>query len=242
MIRKLIPALLCLPFLLVACQHTKTRSLQKGTIKIDLFSDKPVFKNIIHASDTLSPAVGQGLTVNGVMKPWNLWYISSLVTGDTLIYRMALKQPDLTADFVYWIDSTSVRMRIRNVADKSGTLKEIGLEEQSWVTVSDTAWRWRTVKNWTREPFVPKKVFSRGIGMVIAEDDERFVPTHGGIYAYSRHGADRDWLLPKAFRNRKLKVYELTGTGKKDFTAYSVSDNKIRIKLTANQSVKIEVD
>ena len=164
MIRKYIPAFLCLSFLLVSCQNTKTRSLQKGPIKIDLYADKPAFKNIVYASDTLRPAIGQGLSVNGVMKPWNLWTISSSVAGDTLIYRMALKQPGLTADFVYWLDSASVRMKIRNVTDKTGTLKEIGLEEQPWVTVSDTAWRWWTVKNWTREPFVPKKVFSRGIG------------------------------------------------------------------------------
>ncbi len=164
MIRKFIPVIICLPLLLLSCQNTKTRSLNKGPIKIDLYSDKPVFKNIIHASDTLSPAAGKGLTINGVMKPWDLWNISSSVTGDTLIYRMALKQPDLTADFVYWIDSSSVRMKIRNVNDKSGTLMEIGLEDQPWVTVADPAWQWWTVMNYPRVPFVPEKIFSRGIG------------------------------------------------------------------------------
>jgi hypothetical protein len=164
MIRKLITALLCLPLLLVSCQNTNSRSLQKGTIKIDLFTDKPVFKHIIHSSDTLSPAIGIGLAVNGEMKPWEAWKISSSMSGDTILYQMALSQPEIRAEFIYWIDSASVRMKIRNVSDPSGTLKEIGFQDQPWVTVADPAYQWWTVKNYTREPFVPKKVFSRGIG------------------------------------------------------------------------------
>src|SRR5512137_1526956 len=35
--------------------------------------------------------------------------------------------------------------------------------------------------------------------MVIAEDDERFIPVHGGIYAYSKGGAVRQWRLPQDF-------------------------------------------
>jgi hypothetical protein len=75
--------------------------------------------------------------------------------------------------------------------------------------------------------------------VIIAEDGERFVPVHGGIYAFSQKGADREWLLPEGFRDRKLQVIELTGSGKKAFTDYVVSADKIRIKLAANQSVKI---
>ncbi len=164
MIRRIIPALHCVSLFLVSCQNNKTRSLQKGPIKLDLYSDKPAIRQIIYASDTLSPAIGPGLTVNGEMKPWDIWKISSSVTGDTILYQMALSQPDIRAEFVFWLDSVSVRMKIRNVSDPSGKLKEIGLQEQPWVTFSDTGYNWWTVKNWTRVPFVQEKVFSRGIG------------------------------------------------------------------------------
>ena len=75
--------------------------------------------------------------------------------------------------------------------------------------------------------------------MVIADDGERFVPTHGGIYAYSLKGADREWQLPADYRNAKLKVYELTDKGRKEFSNFKISDRTIRLKLSVNQSVKI---
>ena len=157
--------LIIAPFLLNSCEKNKIISIQKGNIKIDFYSDLPVFKNVIYFKDTINPAVGKGLTVNNIMKEWKQWEIKSALKGDTVVYQMELESPEIKADFVFWIDSSSVRMKIRNVIDKSNTLKEIGLQDQPWVTVSDTSYRWWTVKNWTREAWVPKKVNSRGIGM-----------------------------------------------------------------------------
>ena len=163
--KKIIILLIIAPFIFVSCDSNKTISIQRGKIKVDLYAGMPVFRNIIYSGDTLSPTIGKGLTINNVLKEWADWGIKSSIKGDTVLYHMELNQPSMTAEFIYWIDSASVRMKIRNVNDKSGTLKEIGLQDQPWVTVSDTSYRWWTVKNWRREPFVPKKVFSRGIGM-----------------------------------------------------------------------------
>jgi hypothetical protein len=75
--------------------------------------------------------------------------------------------------------------------------------------------------------------------VIIAEGGERFVPVHGGIYAFSQNGADREWTLPTDFRGKNLTVWDLTATGKREFTSWSVSGNTIRLKLAAGQSVKI---
>jgi hypothetical protein len=163
-IKKLGLLILLTAIILTSCSQNKTISIQKENIKVDLYSGIPVFKHIIYSGDTVSPTLGKGLTINNVLKEWAEWEIKNAVIGDTVVYTMKLKQPELSADFVFWLDSSSVRMKIRNVKDMTGTLKEIGLQDQPWVTVSDTSYHWWTVKNWTREPWVPKKVFSRGIG------------------------------------------------------------------------------
>jgi len=151
--------------LLNSCQISDTLSLQNDKLKVAFYSGMPVFKNLVYLEDTLRPNIGKGLSVNGEMKEWNQWVIKSVMKGDTVVYTMKLPQLDIKADFIFWLDSCSIRMKIRNVVDKNTVLQEIGLQDQPWVSVSDTSYRWWTVKNWTREPFVPKKVFSRGIGM-----------------------------------------------------------------------------
>ncbi len=156
---------LLIVILLNSCHRSDMLSLQNGKLKVDFYSGMPVFKNIIYLKDTLRPNIGKGLAVNGEVKEWKQWVIKSTMKGDTVVYTMKLQQPEITTDFVYWLDSCSIRMKIRNVEDKNNVLQEIGFEEQPWVSVSDTSYRWWTVKNWTREPFGPKKVFSRGIGM-----------------------------------------------------------------------------
>ena len=75
--------------------------------------------------------------------------------------------------------------------------------------------------------------------LLIAEDDERFVPTYGGIYAYSLNGSDRSWVLPEEFRNARLKVYEMTEKGRSEFKNFSLSGNMIHLKLENHQAVKI---
>jgi hypothetical protein len=129
-----------------------------------MLSDKPVFRQLVYGTDTIRPSVGEGLAVNGQMMPWEQWTVKTRQNEDTLIYHMILTQSGLEADFVYWLDSASVRMKIRNVTDPDNTLKEIGFQSQPWVTVKDPGYQWWTVMNYPRVPFVPQKVFSRGLG------------------------------------------------------------------------------
>ncbi len=147
-----------------SCTGDKEVSLQNGPISVGLYSDKPVFRHIVYGADTLRPALGIGLSVNGELKLWEEWSVKTKRTADTLIYHMALRESAIKADFVYWLDSTSVRMKIRNVIDPDKILMEIGFQDQPWVTVEDPAYQWWTVKNYPRVPFVPKKIFSRGLG------------------------------------------------------------------------------
>ena len=148
----------------VSCSRDRIITIEKGNLRVDFYSAMPVFKNIIYSSDTVSPQIGRGLTVNGELKEWSQWEIKSRMKGDTVVYEMNLNHPEIKADFLFWIDSASVRMRITNIEDKSNSLKEIGFQEQPWVSIRDTSFHWWTVKNWTRVPFVREKVFSRGIG------------------------------------------------------------------------------
>lgn len=160
----IIPLSLVTILFLNSCSRDNLISIQHDRIKVDLYHDIPVFRNIIYSNDTLHANVGKGLTINGELKEWKKWNIRSFIQGDTVVYQMKLREPEIGADFIFWVDSSSVRMKIRNIEDRNNVLLEIGLQEQPWISVRDTSYRWWTVKNWTREPFVPKKVFSRGIG------------------------------------------------------------------------------
>jgi hypothetical protein len=147
-----------------SCRNRDFETIQNSKITADLFTAKPVFRNIIYEGDTLKPLMGKGITVNGKLAEWSSWNIKSSKTGDTVIYKMALRKSDIKADFLYWLDSSTVKMKIRNVQDPKKQLKELGFSEQPWVSVSDSAYKWWTVRNWTRVPFVKQKIFSRGIG------------------------------------------------------------------------------
>lgn len=148
-----------------SCYSNKnTLSLQNSNIKVEFFSDMPVFKRIVYSKDTLSPRIGQGLTINGELKEWKEWNIKSKIDGDTVVYTMNLPQLELKANFLFWLDSNSIRFKITRVDDKRNLLKEIGLQDQPWVSINDSNFKWWTVKNWNNVPFVNNKISSRGIG------------------------------------------------------------------------------
>ncbi len=48
--------------------------------------------------------------------------------------------------------------------------------------------------------------------VIVAEGFDRFIPRGDSIYAFSRDGSDRTWMLPSLFRNRKLLLEELGET------------------------------
>ena len=107
----------------VSCSRDRIITIEKGNLRVDFYSAMPVFKNIIYSSDTVSPQIGRGLTVNGELKEWSQWEIKSRMKGDTVVYEMNLNHPEIKADFLFWIDSASVRMRITNIEDKSGLIQ-----------------------------------------------------------------------------------------------------------------------
>jgi hypothetical protein len=79
---------------------------------------------------------------------------------------------------------------------------------------------------------------SRG-NLVIARDDDRFIPLGNGIYLFSRKGGEKEWTLPPDFIGKTLQVFSLTGKGREAAPAWKMSGNRIRILLKADVPVKI---
>ncbi|MDR3711567.1 MAG: endo-alpha-N-acetylgalactosaminidase family protein [Puia sp.] len=79
---------------------------------------------------------------------------------------------------------------------------------------------------------------SRG-DLVIARDDDRFVPLDHSIYVYSKAGGAREWMLPAAFRGRPLEVFSLTENGRTTAPDWKISGDSIRLVLKAGIPVKI---
>ena len=77
--------------------------------------------------------------------------------------------------------------------------------------------------------------------LVIAIDNDRFIPRGGSIYCYSLTGCDRTWILPEAFRRKRLQLYELSRGGKKPITQFSISDDRIDFRLDPRTPVKISL-
>jgi Endo-alpha-N-acetylgalactosaminidase len=77
--------------------------------------------------------------------------------------------------------------------------------------------------------------------ITIALNDDRFIPFGNNIYAFSKTGSDRQWLLPKKFRNKSLVVFSLTAKGRGAVPAYELTGDSIRLKLLADVPVKIEL-
>ncbi|MEO6961968.1 MAG: endo-alpha-N-acetylgalactosaminidase family protein, partial [Puia sp.] len=69
---------------------------------------------------------------------------------------------------------------------------------------------------------------SRG-NLVIARDDDRFIPLDSGIYAFSRNGSVQDWVLPPEYSGKELEVFSLTETGRGAVPEWRVTGNRIRL-------------
>lgn len=78
--------------------------------------------------------------------------------------------------------------------------------------------------------------------LVIAEDDDRFVPAGDRIFLYSRPGSEREWTLPAGWRSGEAewRAYRLTGEGREPTQAFAVSGDRLRIRLEPNVPVVLE--
>ncbi len=75
--------------------------------------------------------------------------------------------------------------------------------------------------------------------VLVALDDDRFIPRHGAIYAYSLSGHERDWVLPAKFRGQPLDVFTLGKDGRGPSPVCNVEGNSIHLKLPPRTPVKI---
>lgn len=75
--------------------------------------------------------------------------------------------------------------------------------------------------------------------VVVAEDDDRFIPRDGAIYAYSTSGNEREWVLPKSFRRKRLQLFILTKSGRGAAPQYRLKKDRIWLKLEPGTPVKI---
>ncbi len=75
--------------------------------------------------------------------------------------------------------------------------------------------------------------------LVIARDDDRFIPIGNGVYVFSKKGGDTEWMLPENFRGKLLEVFSLTENGRRAAAAWKISGDSIRLSLGAGIPVKI---
>ncbi|MEE3233306.1 MAG: endo-alpha-N-acetylgalactosaminidase family protein [Candidatus Latescibacterota bacterium] len=75
--------------------------------------------------------------------------------------------------------------------------------------------------------------------IVIARDNDRFVPRNGAIYAFSRDGSNDTWTLPPALRNRQLDLYTLHDTGRGPAPDFEINNNSIQLNLKPGVPVKV---
>ena len=78
--------------------------------------------------------------------------------------------------------------------------------------------------------------------VVVAQDDDRFIPRGNALYCYSLNGTDRAWTLPPAFCDRNLEVFTLSRKGRGPAPAYRVAGDRIEMKLAPRTPVKIVAD
>jgi len=76
--------------------------------------------------------------------------------------------------------------------------------------------------------------------LVIAHDYDRFIPRGEAIYAYSRDGCQRRWLLPAAFRHKTLNVRTLGAEGDAAISRVEASDG-VDLDLKPRTPVKLTV-
>ena len=77
--------------------------------------------------------------------------------------------------------------------------------------------------------------------VLVAENEDRFIPRNDAIYVYSLHGSEREWVLPAAFRGKKLELFTLSKEGRGPAPEYELRGNAMRLKLVPRVPVKIAI-
>jgi hypothetical protein len=75
--------------------------------------------------------------------------------------------------------------------------------------------------------------------LLIALGNDRFIPRDGVVYAYSLTGCDREWVLPRELRGRKLAAVNLTRDGRGKSASHEPLGERIRLRLEPGGPVKI---
>jgi hypothetical protein len=75
--------------------------------------------------------------------------------------------------------------------------------------------------------------------VTVAQDDDRFIPRDGAIYAYSLHGCERWWVLPPDLRGKPLLAVTLTPEGRAPGPELEIDGDRVRLKLEPGTPVKI---
>jgi hypothetical protein len=75
--------------------------------------------------------------------------------------------------------------------------------------------------------------------VLVAEDEHRFIPLNGAIYAYSASGCERWWRLPDDWAGIPVRLFTLTKTGRAEPPPYEVEHHRIWLCLAPHRPVKI---
>lgn len=75
--------------------------------------------------------------------------------------------------------------------------------------------------------------------VLVADDDDRFVPRGDAVYAYSLAGSERDWTLPERLTGKKLEVFTLGSNGRGPAPQHRLERDRIHLKLAPRTPVKI---
>ncbi len=76
--------------------------------------------------------------------------------------------------------------------------------------------------------------------VVVAEGEDRFIPREGAVYAYSKGGSEKAWVLPEELRGRPLRLCTLGREGRGPAPAYRLEGEAIHLRLEAGVPVKLE--
>ena len=77
--------------------------------------------------------------------------------------------------------------------------------------------------------------------VVVAENDDRFVPRGDAIYTYSLKGSEREWVLPKDLHGKTLEAFVLGKEGRVSKFPITVKDSAVRLKLDPRTPIKIMI-
>lgn len=76
--------------------------------------------------------------------------------------------------------------------------------------------------------------------VVVAEGEDRFLPRGGAVYAYSKRGSERAWVLPESLRGRPLHLCTLGREGRGPGPVHRLEGDALHLHLEAGVPVRIE--